>query len=249
MNEINPAERFILDTLREASPLRKMRDDDWAGLELRVSQVGLARLDGWYGDQVRKAIRQIVEKHPGQHDQSVHGGKKGRSAGSTASDEKPASGGGGGSSEGGQSADVKNVIESDGYKKTESAVRAKIAEHRDATKYTRMDEKSQKEALRALDDMEATLGEMKSAKSTNELADLRGKLIDQGSSYKNSIRDATIIERNKLYRQERDWVAGKAPKPKIAPPRLKTVLPKGFENTESDLEDMADTWDLPAYKD
>lgn len=89
-DNIDPAERFILDTLRMTS-LRKMRDDDWAGLEKRVAQVGIARLDGWYGDQVRKAIRQIVAKHPGHADQSVHGGKKGGGAKSDSNADSPTS--------------------------------------------------------------------------------------------------------------------------------------------------------------
>ena len=80
LDNIKPAERFVLDTLR-ATELKKMRDDDWSGLERRVAQVGLKNVDGWYGDQLRKAIRTLVEKHPGHGDQSVHGsGKKGGSA-------------------------------------------------------------------------------------------------------------------------------------------------------------------------
>ena len=93
LDSIKPAERFVLDTLR-ATELKKMRDDDWSGLERRVAQVGLKNVDGWYGDQLRKAIRTLVAKHGGHGDQSVHGGgKKGGSA--PAPSEAPSGGGGG----------------------------------------------------------------------------------------------------------------------------------------------------------
>ena len=88
MNEMTPAERVSLDTLR-ATALAKMSDADFANLETEVASKGLRNLDGWFGAQVAKAVEQVL-KHPGHANQASHGGKGG--GGSSA----PAPSGGGG---------------------------------------------------------------------------------------------------------------------------------------------------------
>ena len=73
MNEMTPAERVALDTLR-ATALAKMSDADFANLETEVASKGLQNLDGWFGAQVSKAVEQVL-KHPGHASQASHGGK------------------------------------------------------------------------------------------------------------------------------------------------------------------------------
>jgi hypothetical protein len=90
MNEMTPAERVALNTLR-ASALAKMSDADFANLEAEVASKGLRNLDGWFGAQVAKAVEQVL-KHPGHADQSVHGGGRRKGGASTSA---PASSGGG----------------------------------------------------------------------------------------------------------------------------------------------------------
>jgi hypothetical protein len=75
MNEMTPAERVALNTLR-ATALAKMSDADFANLEAEVARKGLRNLDGWFGAQVAKAVEQVI-KHPGHANQAVHGGGKG----------------------------------------------------------------------------------------------------------------------------------------------------------------------------
>ena len=81
MNEMTPSERVALNTLR-ATALAKMSDEDFANLEDEVARKGLRNLDGWFGAQVAKAV-DVVLKHPGHADQSVHGGGKGKGGGSS----------------------------------------------------------------------------------------------------------------------------------------------------------------------
>jgi hypothetical protein len=92
MTEMTPAERIALDTLRRG-PLAKMTDADFAALEQEVAAKGLRNLDGWFASQIRKAA-EVVLKHPGHGDQSVHGGGKrgGSSGGSSTPPAKTPSG-------------------------------------------------------------------------------------------------------------------------------------------------------------
>jgi hypothetical protein len=90
MSEIKPAERIVLDVLRQTT-LAKMSDADFANLEAEVASKGLRNVDGWLGTQMRKAVEQVL-KHPGHPDQSVHGGAR-RKGGAPSS--APASAGGG----------------------------------------------------------------------------------------------------------------------------------------------------------
>lgn len=96
MSEMKPAERVTLDTLRK-SALAKMSDADFANLETEVALKGIRNLDGWFGSEVRKAVEQVL-KHPGQHDQSVHGGGKGGGKSPSATPAPASAGGGGGGS-------------------------------------------------------------------------------------------------------------------------------------------------------
>jgi hypothetical protein len=98
MSEIKPADRIVLDVLRQTT-LAKMSDADFANLEAEVASKGLRNVDGWLGTQMRKAVEQVL-KHPGHGDQSVHGGGRGKggkapasgasAGGSTAGDEQVA---------------------------------------------------------------------------------------------------------------------------------------------------------------
>jgi hypothetical protein len=86
MSEIKPAERIVLDVLRQTT-LAKMSDADFANLEAEVARKGLRNVDGWLGTQMRKAVEQVL-KHPGHGDQSVHGGGRGKGgAGSAGGDD------------------------------------------------------------------------------------------------------------------------------------------------------------------
>jgi hypothetical protein len=71
MNDMTPAERVTLNTLR-ATALSKMSDADFANLETEVAIKGLRNLDGWFGVQIAKAVEQVL-KHPGHASQASHG--------------------------------------------------------------------------------------------------------------------------------------------------------------------------------
>lgn len=93
MSEIKPADRIVLDVLRQTT-LAKMSDADFANLEAEVASKGLRNVDGWLGTQMRKAVEQVL-KHPGHADQSVHGGAR-RKGGAPSSASASAGGGTGG---------------------------------------------------------------------------------------------------------------------------------------------------------
>jgi len=92
---VNSADRILLEGLRLVSDAS---DEVWELVVAEVTKAGsVVAVGGQARVEIERAVakaRTLVEKHPGQHDQSVHGGKKG-GGGAPASDAKPSTGGGG----------------------------------------------------------------------------------------------------------------------------------------------------------
>lgn len=225
MNEITPAERVALDTLR-ATALAKMSDADFANLETEVASKGLQNLDGWFGAQVAKAVEQVL-KHPGHANQASHGGKGGGGASSA-----PASSGGGGGGASSPQAQVDAITGSPEFKASSQKLNDTVEAHRVAVQNSKLPKSVKQEADNYLIEVQVARREMNSAKTPSELSRAHGKAVDAGENYKGTIRAYEGDQRAAHYR-----------KPMASPYKAKSVLPKGLE--DYDVQDVADSMPIP----
>ena len=227
MNEMTPAERVALDTLR-ATALAKMSDADFANLETEVASKGLQNLDGWFGAQVAKAVEQVL-KHPGHANQASHGGKGGGGASSA-----PASGGGGGGGASSPQAQVDAITGSPEFKASEKKLLDTVETHRVAVQNSKLPASVKQEADNYLIEAQVARREMRTAKTPGELSRAHGKAIDAGENYKGTIRGANDKARKEHYASKKGMKA---------PYKDKDFLGNGLQ--DYDIQDVAESMPIP----
>jgi hypothetical protein len=147
---------------------------------------GVRQVSGQARVEIERAVkkaRTLVVKHPGQHDQSVHGGKG--KGGGKAPTSAPASAGGGG---GGASPEVEAITGTPEFKAKAKALDSAVKTHRIALQEANMPPSLKKECDMYLKQVQSSRKKMKTAQSARELSELKADAGNAGEIYKGLVR-------------------------------------------------------------
>lgn len=221
------------ELLQGLSLVTDLSEEQWGIVISDVEKAGGVRQVGGQArveiERAVKKARTLVVKHPGQHDQSVHGGKG--KGGAKAPTSAPASAGGG---SGANIEGVTDVVNSENFRATRDEMGAMIGMHEKAVGRSKMTAGEKREAKQYLDESKEIMDKMPDAKSARELSMLHGDLVNAGENYKGVVRGANEDRRAKHYRSKRSL---------DAPYKDKDFLGGGLD--PGDLQSLSEVFDIP----